>query len=45
LELIRRYLDTIPFKRIVTHRYKIEKAKDAMLKSMELESMKVVIVP
>ncbi|NQS88292.1 zinc-binding dehydrogenase [Patescibacteria group bacterium] len=45
LKLIERYLHTIPFERIVTHQYKIEDAEDAILKSMQAESMKVVIVP
>lgn len=45
LELMKRHLDDILFEKMVTHKYRIEKAEQGMLKSMEAESMKVVITP
>jgi threonine dehydrogenase-like Zn-dependent dehydrogenase len=39
------YRQQFPFERIVTHRYKLDDAEAAMLKSMDEDSMKVVIEP
>lgn len=45
LELMQKYADQFPFESIVTHSYQIEEAEDALIKSMQHESMKVVITP
>jgi threonine dehydrogenase-like Zn-dependent dehydrogenase len=45
MDMMQRFRDTFPFDRVVTHKFKIEDAEQAILKSMELDSMKVVITP
>ena len=45
MKLMQRFGKYFPFEKIVTHRFKIEDAKAALLRSMELDSMKVVITP
>ena len=45
LELMRRYGHLYPFERIITHRYPLEEAEEALLRSMEPDTMKVVITP
>lgn len=45
IKLLRRHLNFYNFAKIVTHRYPIEEAEKALLKSMDLDSMKVVITP
>ena len=43
MDLIEKYADVFPFHEIVTHRYPLEQAHEALLKSMEPDCMKVVI--
>jgi L-iditol 2-dehydrogenase len=45
LHLLQRYSRQFPFERIITHRYPLAQAEAALLKSMEPDSMKVVIQP
>ena len=45
LKLMDRYADTIPFEKMVTHRYKIDQAEEALEKSVMPDTMKVVIEP
>ncbi len=45
LRLLQKYQRQFPFERIITHRYPLAEAETALLKSMEPDSMKVVIEP
>lgn len=45
LRMLEEYSHQFPFEKIVTHRYGLEDAQAALLKSMEPDSMKVVIEP
>ena len=45
MKLMKKYADLIPFDRFVTHEYPLMQTEHALLKSMEPDSMKVVIVP
>jgi len=45
MKMMHRYSKWYPFEDLVTHRYPIDEALTGLLKSMELDSMKVVIVP
>lgn len=45
MELMQRYADVFPFETFVTHEYPLVQAEHALLKSMEPDCMKVVIVP
>jgi len=45
LKLFLKYGEQLPFKKIVTHRYKIQEAETALKKSMDEDTMKVVIEP
>ena len=45
MELMLKYKKYFPFNEIVTHKYKIDDAKKAIKKSMDLDTMKVVITP
>jgi threonine dehydrogenase-like Zn-dependent dehydrogenase len=45
MRLMERHAKDFPFERIVTHRYPVEQAEEALLKSMQPDSMKVVLVP
>ena len=45
LKLIERYSNTINFEKIISHKFKLEDVKAAVEKSMEPDSMKVVIMP
>jgi len=45
LRLMDRHGSTFPFERIVTHRFPLENAEDALKRSMTLDTMKVVIEP
>jgi len=40
-----RFASWFPFDKLVTHKYKIEQAEEAILQSMELDSLKVVVEP
>ena len=45
LRLLKKYGRRFPFERIITHRYPLAEAEAALLKSLEPDSMKVVIQP
>lgn len=45
MELMKRHSAWFPFQEIVTHQFPLERAKDAIRKSMEPDSLKVVITP
>jgi L-iditol 2-dehydrogenase len=45
LRLLQKYGRRFPFERIVTHRYPLAQAEAALLKSLEPDSVKVVIQP
>lgn len=45
MELMKKYSKWFSFEKIVTHRYRLEEAEKAVTKSMEPDSMKVVITP
>jgi threonine dehydrogenase-like Zn-dependent dehydrogenase len=45
LRLLERYADRYPFEEIVTHEFGLEDVETAMRTSMNVESMKVAIVP
>jgi len=45
LQMLEEYGHQFPFEKMVTHKYKLEDAEAALLKSMEADSMKVVIEP
>jgi L-iditol 2-dehydrogenase len=45
LRMFERLMKTVPFADLVSHTFPLEKTKDALLKSMELDSLKVVIKP
>jgi len=45
LKLFLKYGKRFPFKKIVTHRYKLKEAETALKKSMDEDTMKVVIEP
>jgi L-iditol 2-dehydrogenase len=44
-EMMYRYRDTFPFEKLITHRYRIEEAEEAMKKSFEPDALKVVFCP
>lgn len=45
MRLMEKYAATFPFHEIVTHRYPLSQAHEALLKSMQPDCMKVVITP
>lgn len=45
LKLVSKYAKTFPFPKLVSHRYKIEQAREGLLHSMQPDTMKVVIEP
>ena len=45
MKLMERNVQIFPFERFVTHEYPLVETEQAMLKSMELDCMKVVVVP
>ena len=45
MQLMQRYGKWFPFNKLVTHKFQIEDAEQAILTSMDLNSMKVVITP
>ena len=45
MEMMLRYNDVFPFEKLITHTYKIDDAPEAMEKSLDPESLKVVLVP
>jgi L-iditol 2-dehydrogenase len=44
LRIMKRYMNRIPFDRMITHRFPLVEAETAVQKALELETMKVVIV-
>ena len=45
LKLVQKFKKQFPWKKFVTHEYKIDDAEKGIIKSMEPDSMKVVITP
>ena len=45
LKLLRRYMDSFPLHKFVTHTYPIERAEEAMHKALSEQCMKVALVP
>ena len=45
MQLMKKYAHHFPFERFVTHEYPLHQAEEALLRSMEPDCMKVVIVP
>ena len=45
MELMQRYAEVFPFEKFVTHEYPLATTEQALLKSMEPDCMKVVVVP
>jgi L-iditol 2-dehydrogenase len=45
MEMMCRYRDTFPFEKLITHRYRLDQAQEAMEKSFEEDALKVVFVP
>jgi threonine dehydrogenase-like Zn-dependent dehydrogenase len=45
MKLMQKYAHLFPFEKFVTHQYPLHQAEQALLKSIELDCMKVVIVP
>jgi len=45
LKLMKHYLKRFPFEKIVTHKYKLDEVDQALKKSMESETMKVIVAP
>ena len=45
MELLQRHADLFPFEEFVTHEYPLDQTEEALLKSMEPDCMKVVVVP
>ena len=43
LKIFEKYQDTFPFEELISHVYPLEQAEEALLKSMQPESLKVVI--
>jgi len=42
---MKKYGKQIPFRMVVTDKYKIDEAERAIIRSMDLDTMKVVIIP
>lgn len=45
MKMMMRYEDRFPWMKFITHKYKLDKAQEAMEKSLEDESLKVVFIP
>jgi L-iditol 2-dehydrogenase len=45
MAIMYRYRDAFPFEKLITHRYKLDQAQEAMEKSFEEDALKVVFVP
>ena len=45
MEMMYQYRDTFPFEKLITHRYRLDQAQEAMEKSFEEDALKVVFVP
>lgn len=45
MKVMQKYAPLFPFEKFVTHQYPLDQAEEALLKSMEPDCMKVVIVP
>ncbi|MDH4135933.1 MAG: alcohol dehydrogenase catalytic domain-containing protein [Anaerolineae bacterium] len=45
MEMMYRYRDAFPFEKLITHRYKLDQAQEAMEKSFEEDALKVVFMP
>jgi len=45
MEMMQRYKNQFPFEKLITHRYKLDQAKEALAKSFEPDALKVVFEP
>lgn len=45
MEMMHRYKNQFPFEKLITHRYKLDQAKEAVAKSFEPDALKVVFEP
>jgi L-iditol 2-dehydrogenase len=45
MAIMYRYRDAFPFEKLITHRYRLDQAQEAMEKSFEEDALKVVFVP
>ena len=45
MEMMQRYKNQFPFEKLITHRYKLDQAKEAVAKSFEPDALKVVFEP
>lgn len=45
MEMMHRYEKQFPFEKLITHRYKLDQAKEAVAKSFETDALKVVFEP
>ncbi len=45
MKLMQRYAERFPFQKFVTHEYPLVDTEQALLRSMETDCMKVVVVP
>ena len=45
MSLMQRYAERFPFEKFMTHEYPLVDTEQALLKSMETDCMKVVVVP
>jgi threonine dehydrogenase-like Zn-dependent dehydrogenase len=44
-EMMYRYRNTFPFEKLITHRFSLDQAQDALVKSFQPDALKVVFVP
>ena len=45
MEMMYRYRDTFPFDKLITHRFSLDQAQEALVKSYQPDALKVVFVP
>jgi L-iditol 2-dehydrogenase len=45
MDMMHRYRNEFPFEKLITHRFKLDQAEDALKKSYESDSLKVVFEP
>lgn len=45
MDMMHRYRDEFPFHKLITHRFELDQAQEAVEKSLQLDALKVVFVP
>jgi len=45
MDMMHRYRDQFPFHKLITHRFELDQAQEAVEKSLQLDALKVVFVP